>query len=94
MRRTSKTEFKVFNKDSQINIDDYNGVTFFNQGNVTVVLNGVLKLKPNMQISIKQSDPDVLDITEYYFHFDLTDADTTGTNTSMVIITTNVKLKA
>lgn len=86
MHRYSQTQFKIYSEDKQLNIDGFNSITFYNQGDVTVKINSVIKLKPDMQITIAQADPDVIDKTQYYINFLLSDPDTTGTNMQLATI--------
>lgn len=82
---------KLYSDDKRIYNENINSITFYNQGDVTGIVNGLLRIAPRMTFAISQSDTEIVDVTSYDLSFDLNDPDTTGVNKAMIVLTIKIK---
>jgi hypothetical protein len=83
-------DLQTYSKAGNLKTKGCNSILFFNQGDVTILINNVLRIVPGNSFSINQVMPNVLDETAYMVSFLLTDSATTGTNQQLVTICTFV----
>ena len=86
----AKNDFQPYTGPGNLKTNCANSIMFFNQGNVTALINNALKVAPGSTFSISQVDPSIIDATAYQLRFDLTDAATTGTDQQLLVITTTI----
>lgn len=90
MMNSATNDIQQYVKAGNIQSKGCNSIMFFNQGDVTAIVNRVIKIRPGMSFSLNQVDPAIMDQTTYQVMFDLTDAFTTGVDQNLAVITTNI----
>lgn len=83
---SANNDIRQYSKAGNIPTQGSNSIYFENQGNVTAVINNIWKIRPGEARSLSQINPEVVDETNYYISFDLTDPFTTGTTNNLIVI--------
>jgi len=87
---TATNDIQQYVKAGNINSKGCNSILFFNQGDVTAVINGVIKIRPGMSFSLNQTDSTIQDETTYQVRFDGADSLSTGTDQNLAVISTYI----
>lgn len=82
---------KAYYANQTLETDNINSILFLNQGDVTAVINGALRIRPGLSLANNQSHFDVVDITTYSLVFDPADAFSTGSDQNLLVLTTKIK---
>lgn len=65
----SKSKFKFYNEDSNVDEINFNTIVFKNIGDTPVVINGALLINPGEVVSNEESHPETIDATNYSIAF-------------------------